>query len=547
VPKTLQLQLRATNIALDDFGVPFADADPGVLFQSFAELPWLDEAGEQHERSVWRLASVLWDPVSDLPTYQDASLELQSYVREKRRKELLSQLLQELVEKEADHSAQSASTPEEVAFAHLTAHRIEQACAVLLDGGDMRLATMLPMLGGDLHSRHRMGKQLRHWRNKGVLSEISVPVRAVYELLAGETCYSDGVKSPLEDATPSFYLAEYFGLDWKRVLALKFWYGCFEDEGICAAVEKYEGDVERHPGKVSIPQPWYLDPSDKREGAMDLLWGLLKLYSDDLLGLDEVLNPTNLGSSNTDYRLPWQLRTILAKRGVRDFPGGELAEDGFSFLAGAHADQVTSDFAGSLENAGLWEWAIFVMMHVRGSDSRASAIKTIIARHVDDIEDGDKSAFLEKTLSIPRVWIYEAKALQARYANEHLLEAEYLISAKAWNEAHKTIVQQVAPEAIIVGDLEDLRKILGKFEHLEQIQGWGPGGQVYQDYIRLLGIIRMGPSPKNKEAQREVAKRLLGALKNMERTGPLQNIAVREMAGVVGSWILKTGDMVGST
>jgi len=101
----------------------------------------------------------------------------------------------------------------------------------------------------------------------------------------------------------------------------------------------------------------------------------------------------------------------------------------------------------------------------------------------------------------------------------------------------------VAPEAIIVGDLEDLRKILGKFEHLEQIQGWGLGGRVYQDYIRLLGIIRMGPSPKNKEAQREVAKRLLGALKNMERTGPMQNIAVREMAGVVGSWILKTGDM----
>ena len=491
---------------------------------------WSQHAKDRHERSVWKLASVLWDPIPTVPEYQG---EAGRYLEEKRRKSHLSQFLEELVEDDANLHAQFASTIEEAAFAHLTAHRVEQACALLHEGSDLRLATLLPMLGGDKSARDRIGKQLDHWRKKGVLAEISIPMRSLYELLAGETCFSEGVKGPAEDATPGFFMAEHFKLDWKRTLGLKLWYGCGEEESIASLVQKYEEDFNRHhPAQVPRPKPWYLSAQDREEDVLDVLWGLLRVYADPNLPLEEALEPSCIGTNRIDYRLTWQLRMILAVRGARDF-------------AGSKAEQVTVDFASGLENAGLWEWALFVIMHIRDSRARETAIKTIMGRHVDDIEDGGKQEFLEKSLCIPPSWIYEAKALQARQASEFLQEAEYLINAKAWAEAHRTILTQVAPEAVISGNLESLKKVLTKFGESVQPEGWGLGGHVYLDYIRLREL-EMQSSPKSAGECRDIARRLLGTLKNMERRAFLQNIAVREMAGIVGSFVLKQGDMVGS-
>ena len=162
---------------------------------------------------------------------------------------------------------------------------------------------------------------------------------------------------------------------------------------------------------------------------------------------------------------------------------------------------------------------------------------------MDDIEEGVRLSFLEDTLKIPRQWIYEAKALRARHAGDHLLEAEYLISADAHAEAHRTILQQVAPVAIISGNRDNLKKILAKFDPSTQPEGWGLGGQVYLDFIRLKEL-ENASSEKSKVERRDIARRLLGTLKNMERKGFLQNIAVREMSGDVGSLVVKENEMV---
>ncbi|KAI5810485.1 nuclear protein 96-domain-containing protein [Pyronema omphalodes] len=529
VPKSLELQLMHSEIRLDEFGIPFAEIKTSAVFSEFGKILWSQDPQEQHEKNVWKLASVLWDPVEKIPGFNSKSRDLNVYLEEKQRKERLSRFLEELVEKDADKHAESAITSEETAFAHLTAHRVEQACAVLLEGGDLRLASLLPMLGSDHAARQRIVRQLEHWRNKGVLAEIPIPVRALYELLAGETCYSEGCKGAAEDSTPDFFFTEYFGLDWKRSLGLKLWYGCLEEEGIAALVKKYEEDFNQFPGQIPAPKPWYMDAHADSEGALDILWGLLRVYSDENLSLEEVLDPTCIGTNKLDFRLPWQLRTFLS---ARDFRQSE----------GNHGDQITVEFAEGLEAAGLWEWSLFVIMHLEDADARGCAIKNIIGKNVDDIEEGGKLEFLEKTLGIPRPWIYEAKALKARHSGEHILEAEYLILAKAWTEAHKTIITQVAPEAVISGNLEKLKTILSKFGPSNQPVGWGLGGNVYLDFIRLRDLEKAGSS-RNHNEMCDVARRLLGSLKNMERQAFLQNIAVREMAGIVGSFVLKQADM----
>ncbi|PWW77905.1 hypothetical protein C7212DRAFT_350849 [Tuber magnatum] len=567
-PKPLELQLRATTIKRDEFNVPVAELKQDTLFHSFTQLSWSpDDPAGQHEKSIWELAGVLWDPIAGELALEEESQEMIEYMQETCRKERLSKFLEALVEVAADEHVHGAATLEEVAIAHLTAHRVEHACASLLEAGDFRLASLITMVGGDAKLRSSIKKQLEQWKNRGVLAEIPIPIRALYELLAGNTCHSEGVRGPLEDAAPNFFIPNRFNLDWKRGFGLKLWYGCAEEEPIGNAVVDYETDMREYPEAVPSPKPWYhTEANPARDDAIDILWGLLKLYADRELNLEEALAPVNMNTSYIDYRLSWQLRTILARKGIRDFSGGNLHRriDGTDeFIAGSMADQITVDFAGELETLGMWEWAIFVLLHLTDTDSRETAVRNVIGKHIDELESaegadvGKKLEFLEKTLLIPKNWIHEARALQARSAGRHLLEAGYLLAAQAWNEAHKTVVKKVAPEAVISGDLEILKLILAEFEDVDLVDKWNLGGQIYLDYIHLqeyvlsgklhLGSAKNAPEQKGlprSNSPKDLARRLLVGLKNADRKGFLQNIAVREMAGVVGSWVLKSDDMI---
>lgn len=404
-------------IDLDEYGVPFADADFGTPFRSFTELSWAQDPANQHEKNVWALASVLFDPITEKPYFDAETDFLIDYMHEKCRKEKLSKFLESLVETAADEHARSANTLEEVAFAHLTAHRVEQACASLLEAGDYRLSTLLPMIGGDLRTRELIRRQIDEWRKKGVLAEVAVVIRSLYELLSGNTSFSEGVKGPTEDFAPDFFIPERFGLDWKRSFGLKLWYGCAEEDGIGQAVIEYEKEMKRWPESVPSPLPWYQTSSNPtNNGMLDILWGLLRLYAEKNLPLEEVLLPRSIGISNLDLRMSWQLRTMLAKKGIRDFGGGNVRGGGADgFLAGSMADQVTVDFAGALEATGLWEWAIFVVLHLRDTDSRETSIRNVLGRHLDELEEAEgpevskKLEFLEKTLLIPKTWIFEAR------------------------------------------------------------------------------------------------------------------------------------------
>lgn len=403
-------------IDLDEYGVPFADADFGTPFRSFTELSWTQDPANQHEKNVWALASVLFDPITEKPYFDVETDFLIDYMHEKCRKEKLSKFLESLVEGAADEHARSANTLEEVAFAHLTAHRVEQACAALLEAGDFRLSTLMPMIGGDVRSRELIRKQIDEWRKKGVLAEVAVVIRSLYELLSGNTSFSEGVRGPTEDFAPEFFIPERFGLDWKRSFGLKLWYGCAEEDGIGQAVLEYEEEMKRWPESVPSPLPWYQNSSNPtNDGMLDILWGLLRLYAEKDLPLEDVLLPRSIGISNLDLRMSWQLRTIFAKKGIRDFSRNVLEDGADGFLTGNMADQVTVDFAGALEATGLWEWAIFVVLHLRDTDSRETSIRNVLGRHLDELEEAEgpevskKLEFLEKTLLIPKAWIFEAR------------------------------------------------------------------------------------------------------------------------------------------
>lgn len=136
-----------------------------------------------------------------------------------------------------------------------------------------------------------------------------------------------------------------------------------------------------------------------------------------------------------------------------------------------------------------------------------------------------------------------------------------MVCAQAWTEAHRTLVQQVAPAAVISGDLEQLRIVLARFEDVNKVESWTLGGQVYLDYITLLGFrddlpAAMTGAPltsggrtsrgsagngQGRNGLISVCKRLLAALPNMERWNFEQKVAIAEMGAVLSGVVLKAG------
>ena len=75
----------------------------------------------------------------------------------------------------------------------------------------------------------------------------------------------------------------------------------------------------------------------------------------------------------------------------------------------------TVDFAAQLEAMGLWQWAVFVLLHLQDPDQRKKLAKDVLARNVipSDDECAEREIFLQDRLAVPLAWIAEAKAVRS--------------------------------------------------------------------------------------------------------------------------------------
>ena len=77
----------------------------------------------------------------------------------------------------------------------------------------------------------------------------------------------------------------------------------------------------------------------------------------------------------------------------------------------------------------------------------------------DSIELTDEEVLMVDKFRVPVEWIHEAKALHAKYAKEHYKEAMLLIRACQWNRAHQVILEHLAADSIIEGNIFSRRRI----------------------------------------------------------------------------------------
>ncbi|KAK5020055.1 hypothetical protein LTR60_000881, partial [Cryomyces antarcticus] len=513
-PRTLVEQRGHTSIEIVD-GLPYAhipdtstNGGAPFSFADFANLVDTSTAAGAHEQRVWQLASILFDDcIVDIP----ASLpeEERGDLEGRLRKDKLSRFWKTLVEPAAATHVADAKSPEEKALAQLTQNDVWEACGALLDGKDFRLATMLAQLPGNEKLREEVALQIVSWRDLNVLSEVSEPVRALYELLSGNTCVCQGKTSAgNEDRASTFAIAKRFGLDWRRAFGLRLWYGIVPDASLVSAVEQFNDDILDEIEEV-VPVPWFVeqgkdmgwtDPDAQERG--DLLWGLLKIHAARFskevdADLPALLSPATTSGHPLNARLSFQLAHLLHARGIAFFSDTYTSDNGAVEEEGDETmDAITLSYASQLANASEdWTTAIWALLHLSRPRARETAVMDLLCHHAPDIDIDEAPlpsstfAILTKDLQIPESWVFRAKALHAHSTAEFTAEVHHLLHAHAYDTAHEVFCRTVAPRCVIERDTDTLRELLGGFDGVEDVDGWNLGGAVYCDYVHLLDLL----------------------------------------------------------
>ena len=87
----------------------------------------------------------------------------------------------------------------------------------------------------------------------------------------------------------------------------------------------------------------------------------------------------------------------------------------------AKLEDLHTDFAAQLESMSLWQWSVFVLLHLENPQKRSKLVRDCLSRNVipSDEESSEKEVFLQDRLGIPLKWIAAAKAVRSFTDNNY--------------------------------------------------------------------------------------------------------------------------------
>ncbi|XP_035757548.1 nuclear pore complex protein Nup98-Nup96 isoform X2 [Egretta garzetta] len=486
----LEIKLKHSTVHVDE-RCPLLAPNPGVsAIHDYAdwvrkayEDPAVTETVVKHWCLTWTLCEAIWGNLKEL----EASLEKPSeYILALERRKAFSRWLSETaagrIEEEVSLSRHGNHV--EAVFSCLTGKRIGEACRLAQKSGDHRLALLLSQLAGSQPVRDLLTMQLVDWHRLQADCFIQEERLRIFALLAGKPVWQLSERISVNVCSL---------LDWKRCMAVHLWYLLPPTASISKALAMYESAFQNTPEcerYACCPLPPYLEDSgcvieeDDNTGRplRDVCFHLLKLYSDRHYHLDQLLDPRSVTSDPLDYRLSWHLWDVL--RALN-----------YTHLCQPSQGVLNASYAAQLESEGLWEWAVFVLLHEPDTHIREKAVRELLNRHCvlsETPESWAKETFLTQRLCVPSEWIHEAKAVRARMEGDKHKEALFLFKAGHWNQCHKLVIRHLASDAIINENYKYLKGFLEDLAPPERsalIQDWEMAGLVYLDYICVIEML----------------------------------------------------------
>lgn len=499
---------------------PFALTSNHIAFSSLLEPDQpLVPSNDRIEQCIWRLCSILYDPldIACSPQYlkgipRDRLDEFENRLR----LDLLKDPWAQLVAAHAQDGLKRACTLEEKAFFYLTQNGIKNACETLIAAKDFKLAALVAQLPGSQRSRDMMKEQINVWKDRNDWSEMSDPIRALYSVIAGETCVVQGKAGAAEDRVNEVSFSKRFGLSWQQGFALRLFYG--GHESIQDVVAEYTSDLNEGRETKRPVTRW----ANGKE-TDDVLFELLSLTTEHQPST--VFDPLTVSGSALNSRLAWQLNMLLNVRDVCSSPQQQL-------------DQLTYDFAMELENGGNFSASVLILLHLSEPETRQRAVTDVLNRNADRISTPgatpiDSFGDLTQSLNIPAPLVWSAKALDAKTRHNPALEIEWRLKSGDVDAAHEILCSTLGPQAVIEQDYQVLSNALQLFPR-RLPEGWQCGGQVYLDFVRLVnGRIRHRLSPEDEAAMKRLRRGLAEMDEETNVFSQVERVALFEMGKVL--------------
>ncbi|KAL0126104.1 hypothetical protein PUN28_004910 [Cardiocondyla obscurior] len=441
-----------------------------------------EKSFHRYSSTVWTLCVALWGNYADQDTTDNANEEHYNVVvRREAVGEWLKNVVQKRVEREIKNiDIETKNSHEKIILSLLSACKLEDACQEARKVGDHCLALLMAQLRSGDTVKKFIKQQLALWQETDVDENLTIERLKLFMLVAGEPLISSkhGTINVCED------------LDWKRAFAIHLWYLSPPTCSITDALDLYEVSFNATEAQAyaAVPEPEYRENEYDAELSNgkrihDLCFHLLKLYCTGNHDLGELLNPLSYTANPLDYRLSWLVQQTLVALG-------------YTHLSDHVAALTHTNFATQLEAHGLWHWAIFVVLHLRDSVRRRTAVQDLLLRHIE-IDDSPeyvaREQFLKEELGISTVWIYQAKAIKSNVNKRYGEAAWYYIQAKQWTQAHEIIIEHLAADAIINENYEYLKSLLGPLTPIEcsgTISGWSHQGQLLWEYMEITTEIQ---------------------------------------------------------
>ncbi|GJJ14892.1 hypothetical protein Clacol_009162 [Clathrus columnatus] len=558
--KLLETQINHSVIELDDEENPIAFPARTLTFSTFSSL--FPNHDNSHEAEVWRQGVALFDPINPITILASPWMK-QRLVAFQRRTALADWLTAAVAPSivAALHN-DSTMTSAERAFTRLSGHQIEEATDAAMAEGNVHLAMLISQAEGDAEYRTDVENQLTSWAHEGADKLIHDGYRKCMALLAGvSTTWRP--PSDLGGAARGSEINVVNGLDWKRAFGLMLWYGPGSEsiEGFESALEQFERNLGRDGTpfpvlsyqKVNTPKiapPSVVSTTESQAVVLDEADGsfeLLRLAAAQI-PLERAIYPRGFTESHLDYRMTWHTYILLSRAmRIKDFSdrqrvGDTIEEEPEVEGHSEIADNVTCAYATQLEALGQLQKAAFVLLHLEGSNGRKKALQDLLCRQAHTLEDWQIIGL--QSLSIPNTWIEYALGCLAQYEGRTFDAYEHFLKADEQRMAHDIAVYDLAPEAVIKGDLALLRALFRPFDP-QAVDDWTFRGKIFLDYADVMEKLPhlLAVSQENVVHDASEATEI-SRLKNLvpqliriipdalrDRTDPRHRAALSEMSG----------------
>jgi hypothetical protein len=225
-----------------------------------------------------------------------------------------------------------------------------------------------------------------------------------------------------------------------------------------------------------------------------LAFAVLSLYTNNEPNILSMLQEKVVDSQNLLVRRTiWSTVTILRalKLLKRRVKFDDQSDKSVDLDLESYYIKLTYDYASELEANGLWQWAIFVVLHLENAQHKTKYVKQTLLKNICNPNSQEATSFLIEKCKLPAHYVHEARAIWYNSIGEYGKSFYEWIKAcenpKNSNEAFKTLIKNLAlslnSSDYKYDDLETVLDGLSKYH--QHIDDWEEQGKFLTKFVQI--------------------------------------------------------------